>query len=36
MQAHSTAWLLLTTGLPSFRSIGSIASICVVLVQLRK
>ncbi len=33
---HSTAWLLLTTGLPSDRSMSSIASIWVVLVQLRK
>jgi MFS family permease len=33
---HSTAWLLLTTGLPSAASSSSIASIWVVLVQLRK
>jgi hypothetical protein len=36
MQPHSTAWLLFTTGLPSVRSISAIASIWVVLVQLRK
>ena len=34
-QPHSTAWLLLTTGLPSVRSMSAIASICVVLVQDR-
>jgi hypothetical protein len=33
---HSTAWLLLTTGLPSAASSSSIASIWVVLVQLKK
>ena len=34
--AQSVAWLELTAGLPVSRSIVSIASICVVLVQLRK
>src|SRR5262249_43343910 len=34
--AHITAWLLLTTGLPSRRSISATASIWVVLVQARK
>ena len=33
---HSTAWLLLTTGLPSAASSSWTASIWVVLVQLRK
>ena len=33
---HSTAWLELTTGLPSVFSMSAIASICRVLVQLRK
>jgi hypothetical protein len=33
---HNTAWLLLTTGLPSATSRSSMASIWVVLVQLRK
>ena len=32
---HSTAWLELTTGLPSIFSISAIASICRVFVQLR-